>query len=407
MKVKKSNLCIYLVLLWGIVLQLVPTSESATDVSFSSFSMLFRIAVLTVLIYLLGTRKVQYKVVLCQVVNIAFMTGYTVYSLKSRGFTEAYYNTYLYIILMLVLCMNIKNCTLPKFGEFMFYTLGIIMCILGLLIVFGNDAMGGFITQNYNRYWEKCTYYMVLAGKPVGSYATHSIAGFMYFQFLTMLYFKNQHKKNWLNMILMGVFVFLIAMLRSNTAILFLGLGAVLILYKDKTKMTVRSFMLKTAFIIAICVVLCLNMDWIQSITGSKENGFLGRFTGTSAFLLNFKFLKENLIPIGFTSSSSLWLSDCGYIIALLRGGILNMAVMYGSVYLFFKKNIIDKRMMYPFLISLFAFEIGYPILMELKYVMMLPFIVVFLNSLSTEAKMKDLHEKGYINESSGWNCSI
>ena len=405
MKVKKSGLCIYLVLLLGILIQLLPTSVSETDISFATFAMLFRLALGAVLIYILGTRRIHKKAILWQIANIVLMMAYTIYSIKVRCFSEAYYNMYLYVLLMSVLCLNIKGCTLPKFAEYFFYILCIILCTVGLLIVFKNQAVSTIISRNYNRYWEKCAYYMVYAGKPVDMYAIHSIAGFMYFQFLSMLYFKNRCKNSWLNRVLMGLFILLIAMLRSNTAIMLLGLGGVMILVKDKAKMSKRSFILKLSFIVIVCVVVCMNMEWIQVIMGSEENGILGRFTGKSLFLQNFLFLKENIIPIGYTSSSSLWLSDCGYIVALLRGGLFNVAVLYGSAYFFFKRNIIDKKMMIPFVVSLFVFEIGYPVLMELKYVMMMPFIVIFLNSVAMEDGKVD--EGGIIDENSSRNYSI
>ena len=81
------------------------------------------------------------------------------------------------------------------------------------------------------------------------------------------------------------------------------------------------------------------------------------------------------------------------------------MAVLYGSAYFFFKRNIIDKKMMIPFVVSLFVFEIGYPVLMELKYVMMMPFIVIFLNSVAMEDGKVD--EGGIIDENSSRNYSI
>lgn len=385
MKIRKSEFLIFLIVIWGILLQLLPTSFSEIDTQFSFFSLFFRIAIVFLVLFIIVTKKYSKRALMIFFVNIALMIFFTIFTAHYKGFDKTYYNLYLYILLALILSLNIKQFKCTKCMEICFYGLCIIMCMMGILVVLKNSAICELLSTYYNRYWKQCTYYMTLAGKPVGTYATHSIAGFMYFQFLIMLYFKNQKKGNILNVILMCMFVFIIIMLRSNTAITLLGLAAILLLFEKRKKQKLVWFIIKVAFVIGICILLYLNMDWIQTITNSKENGVLGRFTGTSLFINNFNFLKNNIMPIGFTSSDTVWLSDCGYIIALLRGGIFNVIVIYTEFYFFLKRNITKRKAIIPLLSSLIIFEIGYPVLMELKYVVILPFIIIYINSFSTD----------------------
>lgn len=383
MKIRKSSILLSSILMWGFILQILPTSNSETDTSFSSFGLLFRVALVLVVCFILFTKKVSVKALGFQIINLLLMVGYTWLTIRLKGFTAAYYNLYLYLILAIVLSLDLRCFKTTKFFDALFYLLCIVVCVTGILVVIKEPNVCNYIAKYYNRYWERCTYYMMNAGKPVGSYATHSIAGFIYFQFGVLLYFKNRQKFSWINSILLATIVFLMLMLRSNTAILLIGLGVCLILLNNRENKSKTKLIMQMLVVGLGCAIICINMEWIQAITGSKENGLLGRFTGASVFLNNFTFLRNNMLPIGFSTSSSIWISDCGYIVALLRGGILNVIILYGSAVAFFKRNLSSKKILLPALSSLLLFEIGYPVLMELKYVLFLPFLVIALNSYS------------------------
>jgi len=386
MKIRKSTTLIYLVIIWGILVQLLPTSTSPNDINAGWISLYVRIGLVLCVAFILFAKKYAIKRIYGQTANMALLFLFSILTLQLKPFTEAYYNMYYYLILALVISMDLTSFKINKFVNVLFYVMCILFCLAGILVVMKYQPMCDFLSNYYTRHWVKSTYYMTLSGKPVGSYATHSIAGFMYFQFILILYYKNKARFSWINMGLMGCLAFLIVMLRSNTAIMLVGLSVVLLLIERRGSSSLRRLIFKIGVVITITIFIMINIESIGTIVGNSENGLLGRFTGTSNFLTNIEFLKNNLLPIGWTTSSSLWLSDSGYIIVLIRGGLLSLLLIYGGVYMCVKKNMLNKAAIYPMLISLAVFEIGYPILLEIKYMLFIPVLIVFLNSAYRDA---------------------
>lgn len=406
MKVKKTQFMLFFMLIWALIMQVTPTSTSPTVVSSAWIAYYTRAGLLFVLLFLVGTRRIVKKAALIQLCNIVCMFLFSWLTIRYRGFKEAYYNAFYYFFLACILVMDLRGLRISRYYNLLFYGLVVFFGILGILVILKIPAVCEFLSTYYTRHWDYSAYYMTRAGKPVGTYAVHSIAGFMYFQFALLLYYKNKKTTKWYNIALISLMAVLIAMLRSNSAVMFLGLGAMIILFDNREQLRFGSLVFRAAFIIAVCVFVIINMDSIQRITGSTENGLLGRFTGTSAFLSNLRFLASNLLPIGFTGSNSLWLSDNGYIVALIRGGIFNIAAMYGGVYYFLKRNVENKSARVSLLISIAAFEMAYPVLLEIRFLSFMPFLILYLNSCET-ASMRARGNYGKQNEGFSWNRII
>lgn len=368
-------------LIWAVLIQFLPSSLSQTEINSGWISLYTRIGILLMALFILGTRRIVAKMVIFQIANIMLLFLFSWLTIRYKGFHEAYYNSLYYILLAGVFVVDLRNQEVGKLINILFYLAVIVFCILGIGVILRETTICRFLSTYYTRYWERSAYYSVMMGKPVGTYSVHSISGFMYFEFILMLHYKNKKDPKWYNTILIAALSVIIAMLQSNTAVMLLGLGALIILFEHRKKESLRTFIFKVAFVVAVCLFLFMNMDAIQAITGNSENGLLGRFTGASAFLRNIRFLEKNMLPIGFTGSSSLWLSDNGYIIAFLRGGIVNVLAIYGGLYFFLKRNVLNKAARVSVLLSIAAFEMAYPILLEIRYICFLPFLLVYLNT--------------------------
>lgn len=407
MKIKKTQLLLSLVSVWAIIIQFVPSSISPTAINSNWIANYTRLSILFIVLFIIGTKRVSMRMAGLQLINILALFAFSILTIRIKGFSEAYYNFYYSFLIAAVLIMDLRSLRIGKYIDLLFYIAVVGFSVLGLLVILKEPTVCEFLSTYYTRHWELSTYYMTMAGKPVGTYAVHSISGFMYFQFILLLYYKNKTKPKWYNIALIVILAVMIAMLRSNTAVMLLGIGAIIVLFENKKKGGTKSFFFKSAFVIAVCVILVVNMDKIQSITGSTENGLLGRFTGTSAFFSNIRFIASNLLPIGFTGSSSLWLSDNGYIIAFLRGGIINIIALYAGTYFFMKKNVSNKAARISVLISIAAFEMAYPVLLEIRYICFIPFLVLFLNTFANEAEEHTDGVKEYRHESISGNSPI
>ena len=54
---------------------------------------------------------------------------------------------------------------------------------------------------------------------------------------------------------------------------------------------------------------------------------------------------------------------------------------------MFLKKNVVNKVARITVFISIAAFEMAYPILLEIRYICFIPFLVIYLNTFAGEVE--------------------
>ena len=122
-------------------------------------------------------------------------------------------------------------------------------------------------------------------------------------------------------------------------------------------------------------------------ITNSDKNGIIGRFGAGGALESTLKYIKSNFFnPIGVSYSSELYYTDNGFIINILRGGVIFTISIYVSFYIFLKKNVKFKSAVYIIFISILMFEIGYVTFLYFRTFYILVFIILYLNYLYDES---------------------
>ena len=384
MKIRIANIKINIAIIWMLAMLFLPTSISNTQIMTSWTTLYYMITLVVFLILAIPVHRKSLKTIgwlIFAVVVLLVCTWLTV-SLKS-GFVAEYGNVRLYLCLVLLLSLQLENYEMPGIYDKVFVMVCIIFIVAGFLVICGNQQFKDFLNSYFTQHREYGTYVATQRGKPVGTFVQHSISAVMYYLMATLLYFRNQKKKSIINYILIAGFVVLIINLKSFTALAVLGLAVVLLLLNNKGSDSFNTYIFKMMLVILMIVVVLFNTDYITQITDSDVNGLAGRFTGTSAFLQNFEFLRNNILPVGLANSSSLWMTDCGYIVNLLRGGIVFVVIFYGAFITFTWKKSKMKKAAIAILAAVLLFEIGYPILFEFRFIGFLPFYILYSNYLS------------------------
>ena len=118
-------------------------------------------------------------------------------------------------------------------------------------------------------------------------------------------------------------------------------------------------------------------------IYGSEGNGLTGRYSENSVLQPTIDYIIENpFSPIGLSYSDKLYYTDSGFILYTLRGSFLMPIVIYIGTFFFFLRNIANRKTAYFLFFSILIFEIGYPILINIRMLYFLPIIVILVNHL-------------------------
>ncbi|WP_141493445.1 hypothetical protein [Bacillus thuringiensis] len=126
-----------------------------------------------------------------------------------------------------------------------------------------------------------------------------------------------------------------------------------------------------------------LTMDQTFS---SHSNGVLGRYSDNGNLAGNLDYINEHPFrPIGFGYSPEIFYGDSGIVEYLTRGSVLLVLSMYGALFLFLKNNLYSKKIAYSLFILIVLFEIGFTVLTYGRMLYLLPFVVLYLNSLEQE----------------------
>jgi len=128
----------------------------------------------------------------------------------------------------------------------------------------------------------------------------------------------------------------------------------------------------------------------VSEIFHREDNGLLGRYSSVGGLSNNFEFILDHpLRPIGLGFSDDLWYADSGPVEYILKGSFPLLATVYLGAFLFFFRNLKSRSRAIFILVVFMGFEIGYSNLQYLRTQYFLPFLVVYLNWLDTEAAPK------------------
>lgn len=297
---------------------------------------------------------------------------------------------YLLAALVFALCLRNIRPRQYLFTSILFLT-NITVITVGLLTYIRTDFVHAFLIAHYSAFTPGLIESMLQDQKPVFSFVTHSIAGFAY----CLLFYVNwqtwQRRGRHAFLIFSLLYLLLEILLQSFTAYVATLIIIAVILHKFTTR---RILVALLAILICALGVSFMTLsiktdellDDIFKVVNSEHNGILGRYTGNGTVVLNLRYIYANPFrPIGLRYSRDLWIvSDSGLIEHMTRGSLPLVVAMYGGLWMFLRNNLYLKQSRRFLFILFMGFEAGFSNLLYFRTLCLLPFVVVYLNSLET-----------------------
>jgi hypothetical protein len=302
---------------------------------------------------------------------------------------------FIYIAIALLYMVNIQGVVSRRGVLAAFTLMNAISLALGVAIVARFQPVHDVLKSYYSAFYPELVPNMLGAfaiSKPVLTFATHSMAGFMVYVlgYLSLLAYERDGR--WLGLVAASAYLGLLILLSSTSSII---LGAVLA--GQLTWVLVRRFPSLAWFIpgaVAVAVVIAVTMAGLtltgvvttvqDAVLGDQIVGLRARYSETGLLAEDIRYLSLHpLRPIGFTSSESLYLGDSGLAVNLMRGSLPVMLAVYGGLYVFFRHNIHDVRTARWLWLVTVAFEIGFTPLQYFRFVAALPLLVAYANIMT------------------------
>lgn len=314
-------------------------------------------------------------------------------------FIESRYGTaFYYLNLSLLFCLDLREIKIGKLTNKIFFFINIINIFLGFAIIFQNISIVNFIVQSYSAFYPELVPNMVMQQKPVLTFATHSIAGFFFYLLFYLCVNTYKSSSNIIYLLFAISYMIFMFYLKSNTANIFLLIAFVQFLWfflQNKPKLfyciTLGFGISYFFFVEKISNFLFLYQFQLSNSLSSSNNGLLARYSSSGNLQGNFDYLTQNYFrPVGFGYSKSIMYVDSGFLEYLTRGSLLLVLLIYIGFFLFLKKNLKSKTAAYTLFFMFLLFELGFSGLTYYRTLYFLPFIVVYLNSITAIKAVKE-----------------
>lgn len=220
-----------------------------------------------------------------------------------------------------------------------------VICTWGWLLVANYSPVVELTRSFYSQLTETMFDNMiVIRGKPVMSFGTHSMSAFYVLLFFLLNCILVREKKHSIyNYIIMALLFLLEIPMDSNTALLAMGIMLLLIIWANNNKYT--RLLVVSIFIIAIVFAslkgyVSLLFEEASEMFSSSSHGITARYL-TGRYTGNFRMI-TNYIGVGFlrSSSNSFVMNDSGIIYLLTQGNIPGLLIAYSLMYGFLRRNL-------------------------------------------------------------------
>lgn len=298
-----------------------------------------------------------------------------------------------FFIFSLLCCMNFNKFKTPQGIQKIFLLVNVINIFIGFSIIFQSPNVTEFIRIHYSAYYQELVPNMLMAQKPILTFASHSIAGLFLYLFFYLNLKTYTVRSNYLYLLLSIIYVYFLFALKSNAGYLFMILALIQVLthlFKNSKKVAYSISFIALILVITysseIAMFFKVTSIMVEQSFSSSSNGFLGRYSTEGNLAGNIQYLTEHPFrPIGFGYSTELFFGDSGLIEYLTRGSVLLVVGMYGALFTFLKINLIEKKSAYFIFMLVFLFELGFTILTYGRFLFFLPFVIIYLNYLQAE----------------------
>jgi hypothetical protein len=329
------------------------------------------------------------------IINISLIVFTIAASLWFKEYSFGIYPNF--FLLSVLLLLNYKDLVCSKYILYVQLIATWLIIALGIGIIIGSTPITQFLINNYSSGYEDLLPNMLSARKPVATLGTHSVASFLFF-FLFLLNIKTYQANGRLIYLFTSIVtLLLLVFIRSNTALAYSVIAFIFLIAtfrKRKASLFIFAGIL-VLFVLYVGVfdrtILDVFVEYdVLKILTSNENGLSGRYSNNSLLAPTIDYIIHNpFVPIGLAYSDKLYYTDSGIIIYVLRGSIILASAIYIGFYCFLKNNLLNKKQLKYIFLFFIIFEIGYPMLVELRVLCFIPFVVVYLNYLSTIKNVK------------------
>jgi hypothetical protein len=298
---------------------------------------------------------------------------------------------FIYIAIAILYVLNLREVVAPRALRRFYLAINIVSLGLGFATAFNLPWADWLLITYYSAFYRELVSNMVGADKPVLTFATHSMAGFMIYLLFYISLVTYRRRRELLILVIACLHVVLLVRLSSTTGMAYAGIAALQLLALSVAAM--RRVAVPLAAVAAVLVLAGMLLfggaasaafDRVRgTLVGDKVRGLASRYAADGLLAGNLMYLSRHpLEPVGFAFSERLYYGDSGYVVNLVRGSVPLIALMYGGLFLFLRSNLRTPRVaMWIFLVIL-AFEVGFTPLQYFRFVGFAPFMIVYLNSL-------------------------
>jgi len=302
----------------------------------------------------------------------------------------------LYLAQGLLFMLDLRGCNSPRIDR-MFQAITLVSLVLGYALVLNVGLADGLMVRWYAAFYPELLGNMViLFNKPVLTFATHSMAGFMIYLFFYMHFRAWRLVGGWWRLAAAAGFLGLLVALTSTTGMAFAAVACAQVAWAGRASLPrQRALAAVTLSILVFAAATAAGVDINTvlaraeaAIVGDRVRGLFARYAVDGLLASNMKYLSESpLRPIGIGATDTLYLGDSGLIVNLLRGSVPLLIAVYGGLWLFLRTNLVNIRSAAWLWLAVVLFEIGFTPLQYFRFLGFVPFAVMYLNHIERRAQ--------------------
>jgi hypothetical protein len=303
--------------------------------------------------------------------------------------------TMLYLAQVLLFLLNLRHLRSPAV-ERVFAVTSAASLMLGYALALNVGVVDRVMLQWYQAFYPELLGNMiVLSNKPVLTFATHSMAGFMIYLLFYMHLRAWTSRRGWWRLGAASGFLGLLVLLQSTTGQAFAAIAGLQLLWLVRFVPA----HLRTLAVVALLVagygvfvargtdVEALAARVSEAVVGDRVRGLFSRYAADGLLASSINYLSDKpFTPIGLAATDTLYLGDSGVVVNALRGSVPLLVAVYGALWLFLRANLADGRTAAWIWFCTTLFEIAFTPLQYFRFVAFVPFLVVYLNSVMTPA---------------------
>jgi hypothetical protein len=286
---------------------------------------------------------------------------------------------------------DVRDARPARLGIAALAVLDLVTLGLGTALVLDVKAADSLVKTYYAFFYPSLLPTMVdWYNKPVLTLATHSLAAFFYWLLFCLHLEGFRRLRSRVLLVLALWMLALCASLQSTTGVIFTAVGVVQLGVLAFARLEQRGRILGALVIVGLATSAAilfrdrvddLVTTAVRGVLGHRAAGLLARYTedGNLAGTLQYV-TTQPWRPIGLTYSPALFYGDSGFVIYALRGSVLLPVFIYLGLYLWLRRNLLDRRLARTFWLAIVAFEIGFTPLIFFRFVGVLPFLLVWCN---------------------------